>query len=280
MEHEWIKLHDGLDHYIVLRVSDATPDDPYILKAADGLGPPEFDISMAGATLKSRRPQGREVSFLISLNPDYTGGQTMDELKEALYLFVDPAPERLTYIIFGWGDPTETWVLKTWLYLQGFVKTMTPAKFTKDPVFQIVFTCRYPYYLRFTNIGLSPGELALLDPLAFDITPPGNAPTQFAMNVTFTADKTEYWVEHDSGKRLHLEYDFEIGDTLTIATAEDGVKSIQVNPVGVDPTVSILWALTDDSEWFSLHPGINHITTSTDDVTLDSINAFGRWWGI
>lgn len=280
MHYEWIKLYEDADHELVLNIADASPSDPYILKAVDGLGS-EFDLSMAGKNFTGRRAQTREISFLIALNPDYAGGQTLDELKEGLYGFIEsshPDFDQSCVILFGTGDSSESWTGKVWPYVTGKVKSLTPAKFTKDFVVQIVFVCSTPYFRSFTNNPMPSEQRALLDPLNFEVVSEGNAPAEFSFSVQFTAAKSEYWIAHDSGKRIKVEYDFGIGDKLTIATSEDTQKIISVDPAGINPSTSIIWALTEDSEWFAVHPGVNTFTTSTDDVEIENVNAFRRWW--
>src|SRR5689334_2316445 len=78
-----------------LPVVGADPSGPFVLKGADGLGPPDIDVVIAdmvqeGGVRQKKRASNRQIVALVGLNPDWSTGITPEDLRTVLYELLTP----------------------------------------------------------------------------------------------------------------------------------------------------------------------------------------------
>lgn len=225
----------------------ARPSDPYLIKAADGLGPPRYEVFISGRFFQGRVPQNRELIFRIGLTPDYRQNQTAADLRDQLYgLLMPETADGSVPIHFMNGDT----ILASTV---GWVSDIDPALFTKEPEVNLTFPCTEPYLHAPNTIDIVPPTKD-----AFTIVNAGTAPTGIEVELTFTAPVTN-WILDFGATRMMFEHNFLTGDVLRFNTLEDR-RFVTLIRGGVE--TGIISALSADSEWIVLHGGENHFLTS------------------
>lgn len=248
----------------------ATPQDVYICKGVDGLGPPEIQVSLAdtlnaGGYYQGRRPQNRQIVALIGLNPNYTLGQVPGDLRTSLYGMLNPgAGDDITVQIVNVEDVLASTV--------GYVSKMEINPFSDAPEVQITVDCTKPYLEATDELFLAPASKP--SPLIDNV---GTAEAGFHMEVQFTSDLSEWILQHSSGRKMHFVYDFLTSDLLTIDT-RPGNRGIWVTRSGI--TTNIIYSLTADSIWHMLHGGVNNFSTSSSDFDWGDVFYLPQYWGI
>ena len=260
---------------IDLPIVGALPSDNYILKSAEGLGPPEIDVLIsdtinAGGYYQGRRPHNRELVFMVGINPDYKIGQTAADLRTTFYGLLTPgySSSVLVEIIDG---------ANTVATITGYVKKLEINPFSKDPEVQITIACLQPY---FQDKNL----LYIVPTVATDvrITNLGTAPAGFHMELIFTANVTNWKIENAAGvlgpgQKMDFVYNFLIGDKLTIDT-RPGFRGVWLTRGGL--TTNIIYTLSSSSIWYMLHGGVNIFTASSLAFTWGDVYYLPQYWGI
>lgn len=262
----------------------AKPSDPYILKAVDGLGPPEGDVSIVntsqGGVYQGRRPQLREPVARVGLNPSYALGQTVGSLREQLYGLLSPSgnDERIDFQLMNGA------VVVAHAY--GYVKRIEINPFTKEPEAQITIACISPY-LSDPNATFATPEMTYDSGFTyFSVLNGGSAPSGFALSVIFTADHSgSLQIFSDASSPfspiLSILHSFVEGDSLTLNTVPGSISIMKTPPGGSsDDAVSILGSYSS-GPWLQLHSGLNNLKINSPD--LDWV--FGlvytpQYWGI
>lgn len=253
-----------------LPIVDALPSDLYILKSADGLGPPEIDVSIAntlnaGGVYQGRRPQSREIVLQVGLNPNYAAGQTASDLRTSLYGMLTPGyVDNITIEIMNGS----TVLVKT----TGYVKKLEVVPFTKDPEVQIVIPCLQQYLQAAANLFIAPASKSA--PVINNV---GTAPAGFHLEVIFTAGLSSWTLSDASGKKMQVTYAFLTNDKLEIDT-RPGFRGIWVTRGGV--RTNIIYALSSDSVWYMLHGGDNVFSTSSQSFNWGDVYFLPQYWGI
>jgi hypothetical protein len=248
----------------------ALPSDPYLLLSADGLGPPEVNVSIAdtlnaGGVYQRRSPQRRQPVLLIGLNPDHGSGETVSELRQSLYGMLTPGYiDYVTLQILNVND-----VL---MFTTGYVEKVEINPFSKDPQVQLTFDSTQPYF--------QASNLTFINPLS-KVTPvipnDGTAPAGFRMEVIFTSPLSSWTLSDNSGKKMKITYDFIAGDKLIIDT-RPGSRGIWRERAGI--TLNIVGSLSADSTWYMLHGGDNIFTTSSQAFNWGDLFYLPQFWGI
>ena len=240
---------------------------PYVSKTIDGLAPTEANVNLAQTTQGTglyigRRPQLREITCNVHLNPDYRNGETPETLRQRLYMMRPiTADGSLTFKLFLDGvEQARTPV---------YIKRMEMSPFSKDNLLQLVLASPREYFER-------PIHIHLTDP-AFDKVHPvfpneGSAPTGFMAQVTFTGPMTMFGYKRlEDDQQISIVHNFQTNDRLEIDT-RIGLRGVWLYR-GTGPRTSILGSMTADSSWVTLHPG------DTDFDVLKKLNepANFRW---
>lgn len=261
---------------IELPIYGIKPSDPYQVTSIAGLGPPELEVLIAenhapGGIYINRRAQGREPVIRIGLNPDYKTGQTVADLRYALYGLlspgVDPRDQSVKLYLVQNNVPR---VLTT-----GYIKRIEIVPFNKNPEVQLTMTCLSPY--------LEEPEFTILTDLipasnAWTINNAGLAPTGVAFEIEILTPISIFSISIDNSTKMDFVADFQIGDKLIVNTNE------AQRFVGLDRGgnyVSYLGILTADSDWLTLHGGVHTLRTSPiSEFTWRKFEYKAQYWGI
>lgn len=248
----------------------ASPQDVYICKGVDGLGPPEIQVSMAntlnaGGFYQGRRALNKQLVALIGLNPNYALGQVPGDLRTTLYGLLAPAEDDSITVQFVDDEEVVASIV-------GYVSKMEINPFAETPEVQVTTDCNSPYLVAPDELFIEPESKP-----SPSIENVGTAPAGIHMEVQFTADLAGWTMQHVSGRKMELDYDFLTGDLLTIDT-RPGHREISVLRVGVKS--NIIYALTEDSIWFMLHGGVNNFATSSSAFDWGDVFYLPQFWGI
>lgn len=248
----------------------ALPSDPYILKSVDGLGPPEVDVFISGRVYQNRRPQNREIVMLVGLNPDFSVGQTAEELRTTLYELMNP----------GYQEFVAVYVMDGSTHLAmatGYLKKIEVALFSKDPAVQITIACESPHLENYLTIHPDTASLSKSNP---QIVNAGDAPTGFYMEVIFTGSHSSWTLNSSYAfKKMQFTHNFASGDKLIINTRE-GERAIQLDPAGAGGVENLIASLSSDSTWLSLFKGTNSFSTSSTGFNWGDVYFTPLYWGV
>lgn len=254
-----------------LAKENALPSDPYILKGADGLGPPEIDVMLAETVVgdpiyQGSKPQNREPVIRIGLNPDHGVGQTAAEMRTSLYGLLTPGPTGSITMELVDGD---TVVATT----PGYAKRLEIAPFSDTPEVQLTMACIRPYLDAPNVLYVTPGG----SQSAPELINAGTAPTGFRMEVLLNEAMPGWSIFDAVGKKMEFDYDFVANDKLAFDT-RPGSRGVWLTRDLL--TSSILHALVSGSSWLNLHGGVNRFTTSSPAFEWGDVYFRPQYWGV
>lgn len=250
---------------IDLPIVDLDPTASYILKAADGLGPPSVSPRIAQGRSNGKIVADREIVIRVELQPDYTVGEKVSDLRDGLYGLLTP----------GVSDEVEVQLLDgatVVATVKGQAKNPEINPFSTAPEMQITISCYTPYLSApaSTLVATPPNKLF---PVVLN---EGSAPAGFTMEVNFI-DTRGWWFFTRGDQKMRFDYPFINGDILKFST-QYGNRYVRLERAGV--TTNILKSLSFDSTWIQLHGGLNTFTANTVQYTWGPIRYTPQYWGI
>lgn len=242
---------------VELPLEGVGPLSPYVLKAADGLGPPQLDVAMGRPLsgkgyFQSRRPQLREIVLRIGLQPEWNIGQTPQELRTELYGLLTPKFGYLLGIEIIDGNTTIA-------VSGGHVRNFEIAPFSKDPEVQITIACDQSYLMGPNFLSQAPSRAVSGNTSSFTVNNPGTAPTGFTASFQFKAAQSGVIRLSDeavNGESIGVSQNVAIDDVIIFSTTP-GDRGIWFKPAASSTATSILGGIEQDSEWIQLHNGDN-----------------------
>lgn len=279
---------------IALPVIGAKPTDPYILTNAEGLGPPEIDISIGtsvyrGGVYQGSFPQDREIVLLVNLNMNYAISpiKSISEMRAEFYTLIsgpDPVSITIKNTPSSGGDyvPDE-------MVTRGYIRRIEAAPFTKDPQLQLTIICPSPFF-----------ELPTKTSVPFTPNTPSSAGFQFqydgtavagfqysfklttAPNKVIVASRSNFGVE----ETITIPGPRAVGDLFAIDT-DPGVRQVywtsRDDPNGYGDITGM--CLVTPDRWPSLHPGDNVIQVRDElnnalTVTPTKMEYTTKYWGL
>lgn len=256
-------------------LSDVDSSRPFVLKSAEGFGPPEITVQMAKTVLERGSYQGRsaalrQIVLLVGLQPDWNRGQTPEELRAILYPLVYPPGDQMVKVqIFHQGAQQA--------FAQGYISKLELALFTKDPAVQITIDCDSPYFLSPTSVKLAPVPYLKAGQLAFDVPNKGTAPSGFKMGLTLRNYVGSPLILSDTannGGRIQLDgVSWEAGDRFVVDT-RPGSRGVWHGPGG-GALKSVLNNINPKtSSWLQLVNDVNVLSINTLAFDWDTDFAF------
>lgn len=252
-----------------LPIIDATPQDLYICKSVEGLGPVEVDVAIsrtlnAGGVFQGKNPQNKQIVALVGLNPDYSLGQVPADLRTDIYGMMSTPDGSINVQIVNDEDVVAE--------ITGYVGNVEINPFSDKPEVQITINCTSSYFSAPDELFIAPS-----DKTAVVIDNTGTAPTGFFMGVLFTSNVSDWSITHISGQKMQFDFDFLTGDLLEFDT-RPGHRGIWVTRASV--RTNIIYVLTSDSTWLMLHGGANNFTTSSSAFDWGDVFYLPLFWGI
>lgn len=272
---------------ITLPVAEPDQSRPFVFRGAEGLDPPEVAVRMSQTTLEKAAYQGkaaslRQISILMELRPNWTAGQTPEELRTQLYSLLTPRENELVRVEVL--DATDT-VLA---FAQGQLSKFETGIFTKEPMAQVVLNCDYPYLLAPETIIQSPEHKIVNSQQQFTIKNVGTAPAGFVLGVTLLAapSSATQLVLSDgrlNGQRIQINgIGWQPGDRFVVDT-RPGSRGVYrgINGGNISSILNNLNA--DVSSWMSLYSGDNNLRLNVNSFDWDEVYMFQHqpaFWGV
>lgn len=266
-----------------LPIVGADPSGPYVLKSADGLGPPNRALfrsktTQEGGVRQGSRAEDRQATMLVGLQPDWDTGQTAEELRSELYGLLTPP--------FGLPVGMQLMLGDTVVGVaQGDISAMETAIFSSDPAVQIVLDCDYPYFLTPSIHYQTPFKELVSGKMAFDVENDGTAPAGFWMKIVLQSAPTGgNLVISDAsatGQSMTIKGPWAAGDIFEIDTRA-GQRGVWRDPSGAAGRTSKLNDFTASSPWIQLHKGDNRLFANVTAFDWEG-SGFGHtpaYWGV
>lgn len=269
IDYDMIRISGDVNVDLSLR--QAQPTDSYILREAEGITAPEFNMQIKntlyqGGVFQNRQSLNKQVTLSVKLNPNYGAGETVKSLRQNLYKMLSPR----------WGRPVKVQLVLAGSVIaevEGHVSGMPMNPFIKEPEVQVVIDC-------LSSCWFAPTPVNYLPPSAVDlqINYPGTAPVGFFMQVTFLGTVPYFEVYHEDNvfEKVRLDCQFVMNDILTIDT-RPGLRSVTNTRGGI--STSILQYLSVDSKWIEIYEGVNDFALSTSGFTWNGVMFIPQWWG-
>lgn len=256
---------------IDLPVKGLNPSASYILKAADGFGPPDVNVTIMNAVYLGREPGDREITLRVGLQPNYAVGERASDLRDRLYGLLTPGVSDEVLIEFRQNNLVKA-------QIQAQVRQMPINPFSDEPEMQIVLPC-YGSFLYAQDQYEHPMPANQLLPVFNNI---GSGPTGFKFDVTINVDRSSWFIKRGvegtpSYQLMWFFHPFVAGDVLRVNTIP-GQKHIRRIRGGV--VTNIIDSLSTDSTWMMLHGGANSFTCSGGAHTFTLFAYTPRFWGI
>ena len=262
----------------------ADPSGPFVLKGADGLGPPEVNVRLAKTVLEKAIYQGktaalRQITVVVGMQPDWDIGQTAEELRTQLYSLLTPRYGEMVR-----AEIVSDGAVKA--FAQGHISKMEPVIFSKDPAVQIVLDCDYAYLLAPATVDQQPVQRDVGGIRAFDVVNNGTAPSGFKAGFTLMANVGNSLILSDEdprGQKVQIDgINWLAGDRFVVDT-RPGTRGVWRGPGG-GALVSVLNNLNAGvSEWMTLYGGQNTLLLNTTAFDWDPVFNFRHqpaYWGV
>jgi hypothetical protein len=263
-----------------LHVDSSAGQNGYILKAAAGIGPPDFlsiveGFDVNGVPIIDSVPDKKEIVLRIGFRPSV--GQSIQQLRSDLYKYVSRS------ILLSLMDGSETTA-----QISCYIQRLEPVHFSKEPELQITLKCNTGY---FVAPGSVPIPLATLDtPTPVISYSEGDAPTGIDITFTVLLGEESGFMISNYGKLWYsgntpvdnqfiVTYPFDIGDVIHINTSPDERK-ITLTRASVD--YDLAGYISAGAVWPKLYPGVNAFDwdISSTWATITEAKYTPRFWGV
>ena len=272
----------------------SSPFDKYILKKVEGLDPPDSNLfiqSVSGnrAIYQGRRPENRQLVVTFELNPDYSLGETVSDLRQELYKTLtmtnsDDFPLEIRFFYYPDDNPSN------YVYTTGHAKKIVASPFSQSNEVQLTIDCLSPYlsghevtldlgtlqttpgYLLFDKIGTAPSEFQCVIKRINALS--GLRCTLNDVRGQGSNHKAKLDMQPYLPSQLILQ-----NDLITIVSY-NGQRTISLKR-GTSDAVNFLYTLTSASNWFSLMS--NPIELQIEPFGEYEFMSFSYWpqyWGI
>lgn len=259
-----------------------SPSSKYYLKGIDGLGPPDINVLMkqntyGDGTYQGSKPLLREIIVRIGLRPDYSSGETVSDLRIALYSRITSFYGKKSYIQLRTQFP-DVLIAQVQVYISKF--EINPM--SKDPEIQITYECMSPFLDAGADVVI-PVETApdSTHPL---INNPGSAPVGMQLTGRFLANLSSFRITSraDPSQYIQLNRLYKNASGFFIDTRPGSRRVQYIPPPSEGPNVDDLNVLDDDSTWLMLDPGDNQFDTNTNAAhfSFSLVQFTPRYWGI
>ena len=265
-----------------LPIVGADPSGPYVLKIADGLGPPNRTLfrnktTQEGGVRQGSRAEDRQATMIVGLQPDWDTGQTAEELRSELYGLLTPPFGLPVGMHLMLGDTVVG-------VAQGDISAMETAIFSSDPAVQIVLDCDYPYFLGPALIYQLPDKGIVSGKSYIDVENDGTAPAGFWMKLVLQETVAGSLILSDNsafGQSMEIKGPWNAGDIFEIDTRA-GQRGVWRDPSGAGGKASTLNDLTAASPWIQLHKGPNRLLLNRTafDWEGDGFGHTPAYWGV
>jgi hypothetical protein len=276
MEIKQIELFNGFTKYVDLFLDERASTSRYILRSAEGLTPDDVvsDFTakglVSGYDLYSFTLPPREITLNIGLNPRPEFNETAASLRENLYKMIGPSRTGAIQIRFL----NEQGIVEANIY--GRVSKFESDLTANKSFVQITFYCETPHLVgpevTVNTSGLSKTAPVITDDLS-------TAQHGFKLHVKFTGSVSFFEINAGTDAPFKVTYAFAVNDILYISTEQED-RYLHVYDASLGSTVYLASAMSLNSVWPVIFPGVNAFTVNTSAYTWELFTYRPRYWGI
>lgn len=263
-----------------LPVTVPDKNSPYIVKDIDGVGPMKVDFATSeyagwdGGFIHDHSAGMRNIVMKIGYKPKFSAGETIQDLRRALYRAMGPG---MAVELRFYTGPTNTDTYR----IKAHVESMDPVIFARDPEIQVSFMCDDPYFSSLSNVVVS-GNTGSINDITSKV---GTAPSGFVFLLSANAsagrvnlktvggDPSEKFIEWLGG--------VDAGDKLEITTIR-GKKNVRVIPATGTPYIRVSGIASYSTLSLVVGPRDNKFfpTLNLDRVMPYTLTFMPKWNGI
>lgn len=251
----------------IFPITSGTVHDEYVIKAIQGLDPPDPTVRRIGTSLgqpvlEINPNEDRDLIIRMELNP--APDHTFEGLRDKLYGAIGNVL-RLDFIN-GSSDVAN---------VTGYISKFEATMYSNTPEIQITFKCFGGVFsgIYSTNVTVSSTGQALFE---YE----GTAPAPVRITATCTTES--YYFRFLGNWNFNCDYDaafgpFLVGDVLNLYTGRG--RYFTLTRAGVSRT--IVTRLTTDSNWPMVTPGTRYVDfNDADSFTVTTFNYIPMYWGV
>ena len=258
---------------IEMPLVDVNPLATYVLKNISGFEPTPQNVAIARNRNMQGVYQGRTVTprfpvVRIGLNPDYSVGQTVGDLRDILYGLLTP----------GIGDLITMEIINGSTVVaqcQGYLTKFEAVPFSKEQDVQFTMETLNPY-LEAPSDVFPTYPASKSAPVINNI---GTAPSGFRIRFNFTANAPNPFIFSRGGKKVQLAFPYLNLDQLTI-DSRPGQRAILLYRPSTGLTYNQIYVMSADSEWLLLHGGSNTFAVNTSNYDFGALYYRPQFQGV
>lgn len=244
----------------------------------DGLSPADAQIStskyaiVCGEHFEGSRVNMRNIVLTLELEPNYSAGETVEQLRDELYRYFTTRHEvSLEFHSTGFSPRRIT----------GYVESFEAPLFVQDPAVQISIVCPNPYFesTEETQIAADESPGTLIEVYNGGDTAVGAVIDIFATEDSDDVSISSYSEETLETTAMYVNYPLEKYRAIVFNT-NTGSKTVEQYQSTI---ISLLPYVSRESEWLRFEPGMNQFTHNTTDqnaVNQMSIRFRERYVGL
>ena len=250
-------LTDGAN-IVSLGISEVGSAERYLLKAAVGLDAGDIVHKFYGFAQGSTTERfynfkltKRDIVLRIVLNPNYSVGQNISDLRDELYAAISANRSGLIDVMFKSGGAAAA-------KLVGYITKFEVPHFSKVPEVQITITCDDPMLRGITPMKVDIATLPTANPIVISDNE-STAPHGFQMVCVFTAITPSFTIQ---SAEISPDWSFEVTpvtpfqvDDILLLSSEFGNKRLLVDDGS--SIIQLMDRLTPGSVWPTIFRGNN-----------------------
>lgn len=239
--------------------SDSAAGDLIQIHNIDGLGPVAAAINteqyadVEGEFETGNTVGKRNIVISVGLNPDWAD-QTIESLRRILYQYFTPGQS--VRLVFSSTHMPQ-------VQISGYIESMDPNIFSKDPEIPISIICPKPYFVAVTSSSVTGSTVATGDTATTDVAYEGDAAVGFTLDVVQQEALTatgEFRLINNTPTTQLLSVTAIVDAThyLSLSTVKGDKYALQqLLPSGAP--LDILGDVVPGSIWSPLNKGVNRL---------------------
>lgn len=247
----------------VLNLPLEDPSAGFIVRSMSGLGPVKATLvsssfaNQDGGQYHSSRREARNIVLTLGLEPDYAI-QGVQALRDQLYQYFMPKSKcKLDFHLFDKFTQNIATQTKD-LTIEARIEDFDSDLFSKDPSAVISLMCFNPDFVDETLIEFNgPVDTTLTEHVLYY---EGTVETGVKFRISPDSDISNLtiYVHRPDGTFTTMDWSYPLlaGDSVEISTIP-GSKYVTLTRGGIES--SILYAISNQSDWLTLYPGQNSI---------------------
>lgn len=261
------------------RLDSDAGENGYLLKAAQGLGPPDLvaivdGFDSFGTPVMDSVAEKRDIVLKIGLNPGL--GQSYGMLRDALYKLISRS-----VLVSLMADSTII------AQISGFIRLLDPVHFSNQPEIQITIECEDGIFSAPNSVEIPLTDIDTTNPII--VYEEGTAPTGFDLTLTVTATQAGFTISNhaqfwhagsgDVTNEFEVTYPLIVDDVVSISTHP---KNKRITLTRASVVYDLAGYINGGAVWPKLYTGVNAFewTFASSWMDWDSASYIPRFWGV